>query len=303
MSDTSNQKRQPKGIPVGGEFAANEHDEAVGSLAGALSYQGIAIDGNYEQSPLGLMEIPVIAEDEGLAMRPGEESWHEASAEELERYERYWLDVTDAEGDDMDESRPAFTIGFPSDEDTNAQVQWALENDATLTVDTDMGEIEMSGEDLRSEWENLAPGEGFDIVGAKRSDNRAEGNPYGASPQAIYVASEAGRLLRDSNEKRANELILALHGIPGGKDDHYAALSSFQPLDADRAERIEGLLDDHDITRADLEKSMLGEFGMMIPFDAPNGKKAYLQEHPNRILNRITDDYLEDIAAKASREK
>lgn len=29
------QKRQPKGIPVGGEFAANEHDEASSSLSGA----------------------------------------------------------------------------------------------------------------------------------------------------------------------------------------------------------------------------------------------------------------------------
>jgi hypothetical protein len=32
MSENT-QKRQPKGIPVGGEFAANEHDEAESSLA------------------------------------------------------------------------------------------------------------------------------------------------------------------------------------------------------------------------------------------------------------------------------
>lgn len=32
MSDQSKQKRQPTGVPTGGEFAGNEHDEAPGSL-------------------------------------------------------------------------------------------------------------------------------------------------------------------------------------------------------------------------------------------------------------------------------
>lgn len=32
MSDQSKQKRQPTGVPTGGEFAHNEHDEAPGSL-------------------------------------------------------------------------------------------------------------------------------------------------------------------------------------------------------------------------------------------------------------------------------
>ena len=32
MTDTTNRKRQPKGVPVGGEFASNEHDEAGDAL-------------------------------------------------------------------------------------------------------------------------------------------------------------------------------------------------------------------------------------------------------------------------------
>lgn len=34
-----NQKRQPRGVPIGGEFAANEHDAATGSMALDLSSQ------------------------------------------------------------------------------------------------------------------------------------------------------------------------------------------------------------------------------------------------------------------------
>lgn len=41
---SENQKRQPKGIPVGGQFAANAHDEATQSLIGAdLSQRGRAL--------------------------------------------------------------------------------------------------------------------------------------------------------------------------------------------------------------------------------------------------------------------
>lgn len=44
MSDT--RKRQPRGVPIGGEFAANEHDEASAGL-----------------SPVSAPEVEVLAED------------------------------------------------------------------------------------------------------------------------------------------------------------------------------------------------------------------------------------------------
>lgn len=38
-----NQKRQPKGIPVGGEFAANQHDEAKPLDGASLNQRGRAL--------------------------------------------------------------------------------------------------------------------------------------------------------------------------------------------------------------------------------------------------------------------
>ena len=41
MTDVSNRKRQPRGVPIGGEFAANEHDEAGGSLSAMIEKDNV----------------------------------------------------------------------------------------------------------------------------------------------------------------------------------------------------------------------------------------------------------------------
>lgn len=81
--------RQPKGTPVGGQFAANSHAEAQSDLAPEHTHQGIPIDFSYEQTPLNGV-VPVVSEQEGLAMRPGESRWHPASDEEYDAYRSHW---------------------------------------------------------------------------------------------------------------------------------------------------------------------------------------------------------------------
>lgn len=45
------------------------------------------------------------------------------------------------------------------------RVQAALDGGYGLIVDMDHGELRLSGDDLRQEWDDLAPGESFTIVG------------------------------------------------------------------------------------------------------------------------------------------
>ncbi len=49
--------------------------------------------------------------------------------------------------------------------DTAAIVTMALENNYGLWVDTDMGEVDLYGSDLSETYDNLAPGEGFAVLG------------------------------------------------------------------------------------------------------------------------------------------
>lgn len=51
-------------------------------------------------------------------------------------------------------------------------VQKALEHGYGLWVDTDSGQIDLFGEDLRSTWELLGPGEGFEVLGIITDDVR-----------------------------------------------------------------------------------------------------------------------------------
>ena len=43
MTDVTNRKRQPRGVPIGGEFASNEHDEAIPFVRAALNQRGRAL--------------------------------------------------------------------------------------------------------------------------------------------------------------------------------------------------------------------------------------------------------------------
>lgn len=49
--------------------------------------------------------------------------------------------------------------------DTAMMVENALASGYGLWVETDMGDIDLSGDDLRNAWEDLAPGEAFVILG------------------------------------------------------------------------------------------------------------------------------------------
>lgn len=47
---------------------------------------------------------------------------------------------------------------------THVVVAEALERGYALRVELDPGELVLSGDDLRAEWEALAPGEGFMVL-------------------------------------------------------------------------------------------------------------------------------------------
>lgn len=49
--------------------------------------------------------------------------------------------------------------------DTAAIVTLALKKGYGLWVDTDMGEVDLYGEDLSETWDSLSPGEGFAVLG------------------------------------------------------------------------------------------------------------------------------------------
>lgn len=49
--------------------------------------------------------------------------------------------------------------------DTAAIVTMAIKGGYGLWVDTDMGEVDLYGADLSETYDNLAPGEGFAVLG------------------------------------------------------------------------------------------------------------------------------------------
>lgn len=49
--------------------------------------------------------------------------------------------------------------------ETAALVERCLESGTGLWVDTDMGEVDLYGDDLEETYDNLAPGEGFAVLG------------------------------------------------------------------------------------------------------------------------------------------
>lgn len=53
-------------------------------------------------------------------------------------------------------------------QETAKRVQEALEKNQVLTVEMDAGTFEMSGDDLSQAWEDLAPGEAFEIIVASK---------------------------------------------------------------------------------------------------------------------------------------
>lgn len=58
--------------------------------------------------------------------------------------------------------------------DTALLVQKALEHNYGLWVSLDIGDVDLFGDDLRTEWDNLAPGEGFEVLGIITDDVRRE---------------------------------------------------------------------------------------------------------------------------------
>lgn len=58
--------------------------------------------------------------------------------------------------------------------DTALLVARCLESGSGLWVDTDAGELDLFGDDLRTEWDNLAPGEAFEVLGIITDDVRKE---------------------------------------------------------------------------------------------------------------------------------
>lgn len=227
-----NQKRTPAGVPTGGEFAANQHDEADADLA---TSQG-----------------------------------------------------------------SSFPEGFPETGTTNEKVMWAAANNATVTVDMDMGEIDLIPEDLESEWDSIAPGEGFEIVAA-----RIDPNPYGASDDARAVADAAGEAFRSGDYDKANSIIRpwARSEDQSRVNDYYSALANPAPLTEDKQALVKEALERHGITREELDRSIDNEFGMLIPYQDGNGIDRTFREHPSRIVNRIDAGYLNEVASDAAYTK
>lgn len=243
---SENMKRQPAGIPVGGQFAANEHDEAGVSLS------------------VGQVEKT----NDGSALSN------------------------------------AYPIDFPMHDETSDKVDWALENDAVLIVDTDMGALPLYDHDLRQMYDGLAPGEGFEVTGAYRKDVEKDKNLRGASAEAIAAADKVSALLRAGDPKQEGaDMIAKMTLTPEGKGDYYAALSSYSDLTTEASDRLDALMSEHDVKRADVDLYIAGEFGMPVEYVTPQGETAFFHEHPNRIINRIDDDYLDEIVRFTARDK
>lgn len=58
--------------------------------------------------------------------------------------------------------------------DTARMVGAALEGNYGLWVDTDMGDVDLFGDDLEQAWDDLAPGEAFKILGVILDNERKE---------------------------------------------------------------------------------------------------------------------------------
>lgn len=58
--------------------------------------------------------------------------------------------------------------------DTATLVAKALEHGYGLWIDTDYGDVDLFGDDLRTKWGALAPGEGFTVLGVITEDVRKE---------------------------------------------------------------------------------------------------------------------------------
>lgn len=71
MTDVSNRKRQPRGVPVGGQFAANEHDEATALLVEEQDW-GVLNISEGSRTPWGKADhVSVIADGIVFAGTPG----------------------------------------------------------------------------------------------------------------------------------------------------------------------------------------------------------------------------------------
>jgi hypothetical protein len=56
--------------------------------------------------------------------------------------------------------------------DTNTLVQRALAGGYGLWVEMDAGDFDLFGDDLRDEWDSLAPGEAFEVLGVITDEGR-----------------------------------------------------------------------------------------------------------------------------------
>lgn len=324
------QSRQPKGIPSGGQFAASSHDEAAGSLSsGADSAfpQSYVYDGEVLDPQTALdrwVDQSEVDYDSLIEGMDGEEAREAVFANTTRggdpaaniegiRYAAVYNGFDDALLDlptphtvpEHPADAPAFSIGFPDGGSIGDKVDWALENDAVLTVDMDPGEFDLSGDDLREEWENLAPGEGFEITGARFLDPAKDRNPYGATDEAIRDVDRVEALITDDidhPEAREIQSRWRKDGDFAFSPDYYNALATYKPIRAERKAEVDGLLDEYDITRAELDREISNEFGMPFSYD-DGGTSRFVVEHHNRILNRISLDYLEEIAANVAHEK
>ena len=325
------QSRQPKGVPIGGQYAANSHDEAgtaLGSTSGdhvehpypsEYFYDGEllspkdALDRWIEDSDIDWGDLIEGEDSESAREMVFANTRHDADpAQNIEAIRQ------SAAYNGFDEAKldlplppvtdpPAFPVGFPFTNDLNEKIEWAMKNDAMLSVDTDSGIVEISGDEAYEEFDDLAPGESFVIVGARYIDPSQERNPYGASPEAIRDVNRVEDLITgdiDSPEARAIQIGWKPDlddGIPL-KPDYLNALATHRELRPGRREEVEALLSRHGITRGELEREIANEFGMYVPYD-DNGVTRYTVEHPNRILNRISDDYLEELGASTAHAK
>lgn len=146
MTDRSNRKRQPRGIPTGGEFAANMHDEAAGALRGRPAPE--AFEDALSQWGLSEGDVPGIgsAWDERFAMLNDDTivGAPVVAAQELNLHDRYEIegnievfrrgDMAEVEFEDYSDEddygyRNPTTYRIPiTDPEVNAKVLAALDD-------------------------------------------------------------------------------------------------------------------------------------------------------------------------------
>ena len=149
-----NQKRQPAGVPIGGEFAANEHDEA-GELTGVVVVPDTLENSNNGYA-MGFMEH---LRDNDIT---DEAEQKRAAREWLDDLDQHFEDSQELDepmiDDERDEARDLFAayIGSDSDDDESYSLSTALRDSKNGYIQALVARFDEEGIENSEERQDLA---------------------------------------------------------------------------------------------------------------------------------------------------